>query len=429
MSTQSLKKQIKLLKQEKGILSRKIGEAKKSGEDTAPIIQAVQQLSEKIKALETQFKDHQKTKKTEAKDTRHHAIASQFLPIQLEQKPAQPLNVSLHHDGDSWDQFVQQHPNATIYHSWTIKIVIEHSFHHNTYYLSAMDEDQTIQGVLPLIELKSPLFGHSLVAVPFFNYGGLLANSDAARKQLLEAAAHQAKSLGVEHIEYRDCRKFDDMPVKEAKVTMLLNLPDTSEQLWKDLGTKLRAQIKKAERNQLQSKIGRKELLNDFYRVFARNMRDLGTPVYAKNFFANMLEYNPSARIVVIYHAGNPVSTGFILGWRNTMEIPWASTIRPANKLDANMKLYWEILKFSVSQGYQNFDFGRSSIDANTYKFKKQWGAKPHPLYWHYWLPNHQPLPEINPDNPKYKLMIWGWKKLPVWLANIIGPPIVKNLP
>jgi len=158
-------------------------------------------------------------------------------------------------------------------------------------------------------------------------------------------------------------------------------------------------------------------------------MRDLGTPVYSKKLFSNMLSHNDSAHIVIIYHQNKPVSCGFVLGWKNTLEIPWASTLRKANKLDANMKLYWEILKFAVSQDYDIFDFGRSSKDANTYKFKKQWGAKPHPLFWHYWLPNEQVLPEINPNNPKFKIMIAIWKKLPVWLANIIGPPIVKNLP
>lgn len=430
MQTPSLKKQLKALKTEKGIQSRKIGEAKKAGEDASEFIKQVQNISQSIQKIEADLKAE---KKASSQETPTEEVAKVFAPQfstqDLVNADKVKLTTQIHSDQKSWDDYVNQHKNASIYHSWAIKEVIEQSFAHNTFYLSVSDEQQIIQGVLPIIELKSKLFGHSLVSVPFFNYGGILYSSLQARTKLLEASATIAKEINAEHIEFRDCRKHSDLPVKEAKVSMLLNLPKTGDILWQNLGTKLRAQIKKSERNNLESKIGKNELLNDFYKVFARNMRDLGTPVYSKALFENMLALNKNAHIAIVYHNKKPVSAGFILGWKNTMEIPWASTIQSANKLDANMKLYWEILKFTTIQGYEIFDFGRSSKDANTYKFKKQWGAKPHPLYWHYWLPNNQELPEINPNNPKFKLMIAIWKKLPIWLANIIGPPVVKNLP
>lgn len=431
MSQASLKKQLKTLKQDKGIQSRKIGDAKKSGQDATLHIQKVRDISQAINKIEALLKQEKKQHQLDNLPSNQETLASapQFTHQGKAATTSHILNTNIHDNKSSWDEYVSEHANATIYHSWTIKEVIENSFAHNTFYLSAVNDQNEIQGVLPLVELKSKLFGHSLVSVPFFNYGGMLASSVEARSKLLQAAVNIAKKLNVEHIEFRDCQKFSDLPAKQAKVSMLLNLPTTHDILWQNLGTKLRAQIKKAERNNLVVKIGKHELLNDFYKVFSQNMRDLGTPVYSKALFSNMLSSNKTAHIALIYHNNKPVSCGFILGWKNTMEIPWASTLRSANKLDANMKLYWEILKFTTEQGYELFDFGRSSKDANTYKFKKQWGAKPHPLYWHYWLPNNEPLPEINPNNPKFKLMIAVWQKLPVWLANIIGPPVVKNLP
>jgi len=432
MSEPSLKKQLKTLKQDKGIHSRKIGEAKKSGQDATTHIQKVQEISQAIAQIDALLKQEKKQLVDNLSNEPEILPSSPQFNIQTQtqtQTYSQNLSCNIHNDKSSWDHYVNEHPNATIYHSWAIKEVIEKSFSHNTFYISVMNEQQQIQGVLPLVELKSKLFGHSLVSVPFFNYGGLLASSVEARSKLLEAAINLAKDHNAEHIEFRDCQKFTDLPAKEAKVSMLLNLPKSSDILWQNLGTKLRAQIKKAERNHLISKIGKHELLDDFYKVFSQNMRDLGTPVYSKALFSNMLSSNKAAHIALIYYNDKPVSCGFILGWNNTMEIPWASTLRSANKLDANMKLYWEILKFTIDQGYELFDFGRSSKDANTYKFKKQWGAQPHPLYWHYWLPDNQPLPEINPNNPKFKLMIAVWKKLPVWIANILGPSIVKQLP
>lgn len=432
MSQTTIKKQIKILKKDKGIFSREIGAAKKSSLDPSKLIDEVKKISLQIHLLEASLIE-QKLAENAKKPTTYQAtkqvIAPQFSKQKLSVDSSQNLITQFHTDPVSWDNYVKQHNNSTIYHSWAIKQVIEKSFNHKTHYLSIINENAEIQGVLPIIELNSKLFGHSLVSIPFFNYGGMLYSNKTARKLLLSGAIKHSKAIGAEHIEFRDCFKQDDLASKENKVTMMLYFPNTQEELWSQLGTKLRAQIKKAEMNNLQVKIGRQELINDFYSVFAQNMRDLGTPVYSKQFFQHMLNQNGSANIVVIYYQQKAVSTGFVIGWKNTMEIPWASTIRSANKFGSNMKLYWEILKFALSQGYEIFDFGRSSKNTNTFRFKKQWGSTPHPLYWHYWLPNNYPLPEINPSNPKFKLFIWGWKKLPLFISNWLGPKIVKFLP
>ncbi len=428
----SLQQKLKELNENKGIASKAVGEAKKNDQPTDALIENVKTISTEIKLLQTKIKD---LKATAAEDIEKNVTKKIELPPQFQlSKNYSPASFSVLKvvediDDDKWDEYVNNHPNSTIYHTSSIRNVISKSFSHKCYYLSAVDQDQNIHGVLPLVELKSRIFGHFLASVPFFNYGGILSSSEEASALLMDKASKLAVTTGVQHIEYRHCYKNENLPTRSDKVTMLLNLPDSKEQLWSKLGTKVRAQIKKSEKNSLETKIGRDELVNDFYKVFSINMRDLGTPVYSKQLFINMLRLISSSKLCVIYKNQKPVSAGFLVGWKNTMEIPWASTLKSANKYDANMKLYWEILKHTQQNGYKIFDFGRSSKNANTYKFKKQWGAKPYPLYWHYWLPEDQNLPEINPNNPKFKLLITVWKKLPILIANRLGPNIVKFAP
>lgn len=426
-----LKQQLKNLKTEKGIASKAVGDAKKSGDDMRPFIEDVQRISKQINELEKKIKDlsdHESTLK-------HDPVSDLLLPSQFKQRQlraGQPdsIQVADKVSDQRWDDYVTDHPNATIYHTSVIRKVIENTFGHSSHYLAVEDiSTHELQGVLPLIEMKSRLFGHFLISVPFFNYGGVLASTQVAELELLKQASILATKLGAQHIEYRHTDNHIDLPGKSEKAAMLLNLPDNKEELWSDIGTKVRAQIKRAQRNDVQVRTGGIEILNDFYRVFSQNMRDLGTPVYAKSFFYNMIKACPTAQIINIYLDGKPVSTGFVLGWRDTLEIPWASTIKSANKYDTNMLLYWEILKYAIQNQYQIFDFGRSSKNANTYRFKKQWGAKPHDLYWNYWLPGTGKLPEINPNNPKFRLMVSAWMRLPLPVANLIGPLIVKSIP
>jgi serine/alanine adding enzyme len=426
-SVKPLKLAIKKLKAERGILSKAVGEAKQQGHPIDGLIKQVKNLSEQIKALESELKSHVQHEASDNKPN-HLKLPSQFRQRKLVQTNT-PLTIVNRPSDQDWDQYVDEHPNATIYHSTAIKRVIEHTFGHSSHYLAAVDQKHSIHGVLPLIEMKSRLFGHFLISLPFFNYGGLLVSSAQAEQCLLTHASELAKNTGAQHIEYRHTHNELNLPSRSEKVTMLLNLPDSSETLWNDIGTKVRAQIKKAKRFGLNCKQGREELINDFYEVFSRNMRDLGTPVYAKNLFINMLKHLPEAWITIIYHNHTPVSCGFLLGWRDTLEIPWASTLKQANQFDANMLLYWEILQSAIKKGYEIFDFGRSSKLAPTYRFKKQWGTKPHDMYWHYWLPNQQPLPELNPNNPKFRVMVEAWKRLPLPVSNFIGPYVVKSIP
>lgn len=329
-----------------------------------------------------------------------------------------------------WDRFVDSAADATAYHRYAWRDVVRKVFGHESYYLAARDASGAISGVLPLVRLKSMLFGDFMVSLPYFNYGGIVASSTSARDKLLEAAAALARELGVTHLELRDsAAEASTWPSRTDKVSMLLNLPATPEAFAKSLPSKLRSQVKRPLREGASCVFGRQELLDEFYAVFAENMRDLGTPVYSKQFFATMLDTVPETKLAVVQVKGDSVAAGFLVKHRQQMEIPWASSLRRANTLGVNMFLYWNVLEQAVKDGCTVFDFGRSTRDSGTFKFKQQWGAQPLQLHWHYWLRDGGEPPKLNPANPKYKAAVAVWRKLPLAVANWIGPHVVRNLP
>ncbi len=330
-----------------------------------------------------------------------------------------------------WDDYVEQHEQGSIYQKSEWKRIIENHFGKKTFYIYTLN-DQKITGVLPLILFKSRLFGTFIISVPYVNYGGMLY-SDAESEKLLLAEAEKIRiETGADFVELRNLtNQHEGLTLKTQKVTFFLDLPETDEELFAGFKSKLRSQIRRPLKEEMYSKIGGLELLDAYYAIFCRNMRDLGTPVYSKSFFKTILEESPdNSNIVIVYTKEHKaVGCAFLIGSKKRMEIPWASTLREYNRLSPNMLLYWEILKFSIEKGYKQFDFGRCSKDSGTYKFKKQWGATEQQLYWFYLLPEGQKLPEINPNNPKYKLAIAAWQKMPLFMTKIIGPQVVKNLP
>lgn len=331
----------------------------------------------------------------------------------------------------AWNAFVEQTPQASVYHVYEWRQVIKQIFGHDAHYLAASDETGAIRGVLPTVRLRSRLFGDFLVSMPYFNYGGVVADGEDAADALIDAAADLARDLGVSHLELRhDSNIKPHWPVRTDKVAMYLPLPETPELLSKQLGSKLRSQIKRPQKEGAAGVDGGLELLDEFYAVFARNMRDLGTPVYPKRWFAAILQsFADRSRLFVVRHRGAPVAAAFVIGYRGRLEIPWASSLREANSIGVNMLLYWNVLEYACRERYAVFDFGRSTVDAGTFKFKKQWGAEPHQLYWHYWIRGGGQPPVINPSNPKYRLAVTAWQRLPLPVANRLGPWLVRNLP
>jgi FemAB-related protein (PEP-CTERM system-associated) len=334
-------------------------------------------------------------------------------------------------DGLLWEGFVRNSLVATCYHQWNWKRVIEKSFGWPTYYLTAMDNGR-VTGLLPLVWQKSLLFGSFLTSLPFLNAGGILADSKEAEKALLEDGLAIARRIGAASVEFRHREPHElGLPVKTNKVTMVLPIHRDPELSWKALDTKMRTKVRKAQSFGMTAEFGGMEFLDDFYAVFADNMRELGTPVYSKSFFSEILKSFPNHTFLCrVRHEGVTVAVSFLCGFRERIEAVWSSSLHSHLRLKPNMFLYWNLLQHFGQQGYQLFDFGRSSIGSGTYAFKQQWGAQPVPLYWDTWLAGGgTELPERNPENPKFKFAIRAWQNLPLSVTKLIGPRIVRCLP
>lgn len=337
------------------------------------------------------------------------------------------------YDGNQadWDAYVATRSNSSNYHQYGWKNVVEKSFGHTGLYLAATDAQREICGILPCVQMRSRLFGNFLVSMPFFNYGGLLSDNAAISRELLQAADQLLAETASRHLELRHLNRSADIgETRQHKVSMLLELDRSDDDQWRGLDTKVRNQIRKARNSGLTTVIGKKELLEGFYKVFSRNMRDLGTPVYSRYFFQNILDTFPdTTRIISVMQRDTTVASGIMTWHRRTMEMPWASSIRDVRSFCPNNLMYWEAIRFAISTGATNFDFGRSTPDSGTFKFKKQWGASPVQLYWQYRLQEGAPLPDFSPNSPRYQMAVKIWQRLPLPVANLIGPHIVRSIP
>lgn len=429
---------VESLRQQARLLSRKIGAARQQGHPCDALLEQHRSLIARARRLAQQLEAGQAAAggaSTSTESTTLLKAAADFVPSQTDHftvAASEPLRVDemVAADAGAWDAFVHASNEASLYHLSGWRQVCTQAFGHSCPYLIAR-QGQTVVGVLPLVQLNSRLFGNFLVSLPFFNYGGALCNAEPVRKALLDEAVDVARKRGCSHLELRDITPIPGWSERTDKITMKLDLPASPEALWQQLGSKLRAQIKKAQSHGLTFETGGVELLGDFYRVFAENMRDLGTPVYSQQFFRVLVESGPGEpRLVVGRDAsGAAVSVALLVQHGGEMEIPWASTLRRANPLSANMALYWHVLTHACEQRCVRFDFGRCTQDSATHRFKKQWGAKPAQLRWHYWMRDGGEPPRLNPDNPKFRLAVSVWKRLPVWLTRLIGPHLVKYLP
>ncbi|MCI0381246.1 MAG: FemAB family PEP-CTERM system-associated protein [Gemmataceae bacterium] len=299
------------------------------------------------------------------------------------------------------------------------------------YCLEAFTGDR-LRGYLPLAFVHSWLFGRFLVSLPYLNYGGPIADDAEVSGRLVDRAVEMADRLNVRYLELRDTKALDHAALPHqltSKVHMRLPLPDTNDALWKKLDAKVRNQIRKGQKSELTVAWGGWDQLSPFYSVFARNMRDLGTPVYGKRLFAAILETFPErAEFCVVRSGKQPVAAALLLhGW-NITEVPSASSLRQFNHTNANMLMYWHLLQRAIERKQRIFDFGRSSEDGNTYRFKKQWGASPTPAVWQYYLRKGD-INAMRPDNARYGTMIRLWKRMPVFLTRWLGPRLVRGIP
>lgn len=328
-----------------------------------------------------------------------------------------------------WEAFVAQNHASLNYHRWRWRTVIERAFGWRPYYLMAI-ENGAVSGVLPLFWQASRLFGKIFCSIPFFSQAGVLAQSDAARDALIGEGLRMARDFRADYFQLR--HRGTTVPQLDARTNKLMLAcevyPD-ADQIMQRLSTKMRTNVRRALKTELEVEFGGAELLDDFYRIFSLRMRELGTPVYSRHFFRLILETFPGEAFVCrILNRKTPVSAAILTGYRDVLEVNWSASDPAALALRPNMFLFWHLQCFAGSQGYSIFDFGRSSTNSGTYNFKLQWGAQPVQLYWNYWTPSSK-APELNPDNPKYAAAIRLWKRMPLKLTQLVGPLVARHLP
>ena len=309
--------------------------------------------------------------------------------------------------------------------------VLRSSLGHQPYLVRATRGGKLV-GALPLAFVKSAFFGKFLVSLPYVNSAGVIAHEAKVGSELMSSAATLADKLDVRYLELRSELEIQH-PVfnqkNDTKVLMRRVLPSTSEELWDSFKSKLRSQIRAGQKNDFDVCFGGAELLDAFYSVFSQNMRDLGTPVYSRSLFASILRtFGDHAELCVLQLKRTPVAAALLVHGQESTEVPSASSLRTHNASNANMVMYWHLLERAVKRGQKQFDFGRSTINSNTYKFKAQWGAAPQPSVWQYYL-RRGTIGELRPDNSKFGMAIKVWQRLPVWLTRLIGPEIVRGIP
>ena len=327
-----------------------------------------------------------------------------------------------------WDAFVLACPQATFFHRAGWQGVIGQVFKHPTYFLYA-ETDGQISGVLPLAQVKSLLFGHALVSLPFVAYGGV-ASSDAAAAAALEAEAQKiAQTLGVEHLELRHIeRRHDDWPLQDLYVTFRKQILPDDEANMLAIPRKQRAMVRKGIKNDLRSEID--PGVERFFALFAENVHRHGTPAMPKRWFQALRDtFGDDCEVLtVVGLGGRPLSSVMSFYFRGEVLAYYAGDDESARHLAANDFKYWELMRRACARGCTVFDYGRSKVGTGQFAFKKNWGFEPTPLHYEYRLYKRDAVPQNNPNNPKYKLMIEGWRRLPIGVANWLGPFIVRNL-
>jgi FemAB-related protein (PEP-CTERM system-associated) len=327
-----------------------------------------------------------------------------------------------------WDAYVAAAPSATFFHRSAWQGILNEVFGHATFFLYA-ERDGMIIGVLPLAQINSRLFGNALVALPFAVYGGIVADDAEAVSALESEAERIARQLDVEHLEYRNTAvRHPDWPTQELYVTFKRSIPDVLDDRMLCIPQKRRNMVRKAIKLGLYSTYG--DLVDDFYPVFAENARDHGTPVLPKRYFRGLLQiFGRDCEILTIRsREGRPLSSILCFYFRDHVMAYYAGEVAEAKNMAANDLKYWELMKRAAHRGCRVFDLGRSKKGTGSYEFKRTWGFEASQLSYEYVLLRRNNIPQNNPMNPKYRVFIALWKRLPLPMANLIGPLLVRNL-
>jgi FemAB-related protein (PEP-CTERM system-associated) len=329
----------------------------------------------------------------------------------------------------AWDRFVAHCPEATFFHRAGWQRVLDRAFGHATHYLFA-EEDGAITGVLPLTHLKHPVFGNALVSNAFCVYGGPVASTPEARLALEQAAIELAARLDVDRVEFRSPRPGGGegwTPKSDLYVTFRRPIDPVAEKNMLAIPRKQRAMVRKGIKFGLTSEID--PTPDRLHRVYSESVRNLGTPVFARRYFAELMrEFGPDCDVLTVMHGGRAVSSVLNFYFRDQVLPYYGGGTSAARDLAANDFMYWEVMRRAGERGLRIFDFGRSKRGTGAFEFKKHWGFEPETLHYQFHLRHGASVPDINPLNPKFRLFVALWKRLPLPVANLLGPPIVKHL-
>jgi serine/alanine adding enzyme len=336
----------------------------------------------------------------------------------------QPLNGNTR----AWDEFVGRTAESSFCHLSGWRDIMSDVLGAECLYSVATNGSGNLEGVLPLVRVKSRLFGHYLISLPFLSRGGPLG-SPAAQQQLVNDAVSGALRARVDLLELRTRSRGDlDLRVSSRKITVVRPLPSSSEELFQSFPSKLRSQIRRPMKEGLSARFGLDQR-EPFYEVFARTMRDLGTPVLPRALFERIATTFPDlVTFGAVYRGAEPLAAGCGFLWRGEFEMTWAGAVRASRPVSANMLLYWSFMEQMIARGVRVFDFGRCTPGGGTHHFKRQWGGVDVPLPWYQYTPGRVTATP-SPDDAAFS---WGprlWRHLPLAIANFLGPRLVRFLP
>lgn len=349
------------------------------------------------------------------------------MTVRVEHFGSEDGPVEAQNSAEEWDRFAAAQQGYTHFHRFRWRTVIERVFGHECVYLGARDLEGNLIGILPLVRVRSMVFGHYLISMPFVNYGGPLGTESGVRA-LVDAATDLARRGHVKLLEMRSKVPVrTSIPVSHRKITVMLDLPATSDDLFRRFTPKLRSQIRRPQKEGVTVRFGRDQL-EPFFSVFSRHMRDLGTPTQSLQFFSEIADQFPDdCWIGCAYLAGKPVAGGYGFRFGDEFEMTWASALREYNREAPNMLVYWAFMERAIREGVKRFNFGRCSRGAGTHKFKMQWGGREEDLWWYGLSATSATTP--SPNDARFS---WGprlWQKLPTSVATKVGPSIVRYIP
>jgi FemAB-related protein (PEP-CTERM system-associated) len=337
-------------------------------------------------------------------------------------------------DTTGWDRYIHAHPAATFFHQSAWRDIITRAFNHQTHYLIA-EQDGAITGVLPLAQVKTRLFGHTLISLPFCVYGGMLANDAATAAALAQHAADLGRGLGASATELRflaepAAEELDPTAWQRRDalyVTFRRAITGSDDANLKAIPRKQRAMVRKGIDRGLTATTSLD--VDGLHSIYAESVRNLGTPVFARRYFRLLAEtFDESMDVITVADAGKPVAAVMNFYWRDEVLPYYGGGTAAARGCYANDFMYWAVMRQAAARDVRLFDFGRSKEGTGAFSFKKNWGFTPSPLPYYFNLAPGRSIPENNPMNPKYRLMIAAWQRLPLPVANALGPFLVRGV-